>query len=210
MAAKMKGERNEETEAEVVCAGSHASVAGVESCEAHHVLAVDDCVIDRMVIKRLLRTDSVKVTAVESAAKALEALGVDEAQPPGVSNHEVFKYSMIITDYCMPGMTGYDLLKKLKEIKRLKDIPVVMMSSENVPHRIQRCMEEGAKDFIIKPVQLQDIQKLINHIKLEQPVTSNPSTSAAIVSACKRKRSKVVPQDSESRVRPRIGGVAVA
>ncbi|GLJ47755.1 hypothetical protein SUGI_1008670 [Cryptomeria japonica] len=208
MAAKMRGDGNDEKEEAVY--GDSVTSAEVESCEAHHVLAVDDCVIDRMVIKRLLRTDSVKVTAVESAAKALEVLGVNEAQHPGVSNNETYKYSMIITDYCMPGMTGYDLLKKLKEIKGLKDIPVVMMSSENVPHRIQRCMEEGAKDFIIKPVQLQDIQKLINHIKVEQPVSSTSSASAAIVSACKRKRNKVVPQDSESRVRPRIGGVAVA
>jgi response regulator RpfG family c-di-GMP phosphodiesterase len=87
MAAKMGGEGNDEEEAEDVCRGSHVSDAGVESCEAHHVLAVDDCVINRMVIKRLLRTDSVKVTAVESVAKDLEVLGVGEAQPPGASNH---------------------------------------------------------------------------------------------------------------------------
>lgn len=83
--------------------------------------------------------------------------------------------SLIITDYCMPGMTGYDLLKRVKvrgpQIKflppsphcsgshikitpvvwcgpladsgmqgssSLKDIPVVIMSSENVPARISR------------------------------------------------------------------------
>lgn len=46
--------------------------------------------------------------------------------------------NLIITDYCMPGMTGYDLLRKIKESKSLKDIPVVIMSSENVPSRINR------------------------------------------------------------------------
>jgi two-component response regulator ARR-A family len=46
--------------------------------------------------------------------------------------------NLIITDYCMPGMTGYDLLKKIKESSSLRDIPVVIMSSENIPSRINR------------------------------------------------------------------------
>lgn len=58
MAAKMRGDGNDEKEEAVY--GDSVTSAEVESCEAHHVLAVDDCVIDRMVIKRLLRTDSVK------------------------------------------------------------------------------------------------------------------------------------------------------
>lgn len=68
---------------------------------------------------------------------------------------------MIITDYCMPEMTGYDLLKRVKvnnnptvqkskyplteaktcilqESSLLKEIPVVVVSSENVPNRITR------------------------------------------------------------------------
>ncbi|CAI9776534.1 unnamed protein product [Fraxinus pennsylvanica] len=40
--------------------------------------------------------------------------------------------NLVITDYCMPGMSGYALLKKIK------NIPVVIMSSEDVPSRISR------------------------------------------------------------------------
>ena len=50
--------------------------------------------------------------------------------------------NLIITDYCMPGMTGYDLLRRVKGSSSLKDIPVVIMSSENVPARISRRMPE--------------------------------------------------------------------
>lgn len=45
---------------------------------------------------------------------------------------------MIITDYCMPGMTGYELLKKIKQSSMLREVPVVIMSSENVPTRINK------------------------------------------------------------------------
>ncbi|PIA48139.1 hypothetical protein AQUCO_01400608v1 [Aquilegia coerulea] len=136
-----------------------------------HVLAVDDSLIDRKLIERLLKTSSYQVTTVDSGSKALEFLGlVEEDQrnpsPPSVcsNHHQVVEVNLIITDYCMPGMTGYDLLKKIKESSSLKNIPVVIMSSENVPSRINRCLEEGAEEFFLKPVRLSDVSKLKPHL----------------------------------------------
>ncbi|KAJ3680251.1 hypothetical protein LUZ60_016529 [Juncus effusus] len=117
-----------------------------------HVLAVDDDIVYRTVISRLLRSSKCQVTAVESAKRALELLGSE----PNVN--------MIITDYSMPEMTGEDLLKKVKESSELKQIPVVIMSSENVPTRINRCLEIGAEDFLLKPVQLSDVSRLCNRV----------------------------------------------
>ncbi|EEC77342.1 hypothetical protein OsI_16022 [Oryza sativa Indica Group] len=45
---------------------------------------------------------------------------------------------MVLTDYCMPEMTGYELLKAIKALSPLKPIPVIVMSSENEPQRISR------------------------------------------------------------------------
>ncbi|KAG9140390.1 hypothetical protein Leryth_018523 [Lithospermum erythrorhizon] len=55
------------------------------------------------------------------------------------------KVNMIITDYSMPGMSGFDLLKKIKGSPMLKEIPVAIVSSENVPTRIKKCLEEGTQ-----------------------------------------------------------------
>ncbi|XP_058106996.1 two-component response regulator ORR9 isoform X2 [Magnolia sinica] len=116
----------------------------------------------------LLSTIWVFVTTVDSGSKALEFLGLQEepTNPPSVSSnhHQEIEVNLIITDYCMPGMTGYDLLKKIKESSSLKDIPVVIMSSENVPSRINRCLEEGAEEFFLKPVQLSDMKRLQSHL----------------------------------------------
>ncbi|XP_020685250.1 two-component response regulator ORR9 isoform X1 [Dendrobium catenatum] len=139
------------------CSPCMASVAA----EPHfHVLAVDDSHTDRKLIERLLKTSSYHVTAMDSASKALEFLGLldQETTAPEAD------VNLIITDYCMPGMTGYDLLKKIKESCFLKDIPVVIMSSENLPSRINRCLEEGANDFFLKPIQLSDMKRLRSHI----------------------------------------------
>uniref|UniRef100_A0A0D9ZN86 Response regulatory domain-containing protein n=1 Tax=Oryza glumipatula TaxID=40148 RepID=A0A0D9ZN86_9ORYZ len=125
---------------------------GVERGGAPHVLAVDDSSVDRAVISGILRSSQFRVTAVDSGKRALELLGSE----PNVS--------MIITDYWMPEMTGYELLKKVKESSRLKEIPVVIMSSENVSTRINRCLEEGAEDFLLKPVQPSDVSRLCSRV----------------------------------------------
>ncbi|GAV80314.1 Response_reg domain-containing protein [Cephalotus follicularis] len=139
------------------------------------VLAVDDSLIDRKLIERLLKASSYQVTAVDSGSKALELLGLNEDENINSNPHSVSPYhpevevNLIITDYCMPGMTGYDLLRKIKESETLKDIPVVIMSSENVPSRISRCLEEGAEEFFLKPVQLSDVNKLRPHLLKGRP-----------------------------------------
>uniref|UniRef100_A0A0A9CSV6 Crr2 n=1 Tax=Arundo donax TaxID=35708 RepID=A0A0A9CSV6_ARUDO len=72
--------------------------------EEKHVLAVDDSSVDRAVIAKILRSSKYRVTTVESATRALELLVLGLL--PDVN--------MIITDYWMPGMTGYELLKRVK------------------------------------------------------------------------------------------------
>ncbi|KAJ0705335.1 putative response regulator and transcription factor RR-A-type family [Helianthus annuus] len=102
----------------------------------------------------------VVVTTAENAMRALEYLGLKENQQQNHLNGNGRKVNMIITDYCMPGMTGYELLQKIKESAVLKDVPVVIMSSENIPNRINECLEKGAERFILKPVKLADVKKL--------------------------------------------------
>ncbi|XP_077220776.1 two-component response regulator ORR3-like [Tasmannia lanceolata] len=124
-----------------------------------HVLAVDDSLIDRKLIERLLKSSAYRVTTVDSGKRALELLGLGKEV-----SYKKPKVNMIITDYCMPEMTGFDLLKRIKESSTLREIPVVIMSSENVPTRISRCLEEGAEEFLLKPIRPSDVSRLRNHM----------------------------------------------
>ncbi|KAJ4905051.1 Two-component response regulator ARR9 [Raphanus sativus] len=142
---------------------------GMTAAESQfHVLAVDDSSFDRKFIEKLLQKSSCQVTTVDSGYKALEFLGlrqgIDDSNNPNAQVRKEVEVNLIITDYCMPGMTGYDLLKKVKESSAFKNIPVVIMSSENVPARISRCLEEGAEEFFLKPVRLADLNKLKPHM----------------------------------------------
>ncbi|XP_019200351.1 PREDICTED: two-component response regulator ARR16 isoform X2 [Ipomoea nil] len=129
--------------------------------ESPHVLAVDDNLVDRKLVEMLLKNSSCRVTTAENGLRALEYLGLgDEQHNTSNENENGSKVNMIITDYCMPEMTGYELLKKIKESSNMKDIPVVIMSSENIPTRINQCLEEGAQMFMLKPLKHADVKRL--------------------------------------------------
>ncbi|MED6202328.1 Two-component response regulator arr5 [Stylosanthes scabra] len=104
-----------------------------------HVLAVDDSHVDRKVIERLLKISSCKVTVVDSGTRALQYLGLDGGEENSSIDFDSMKVNLIMTDYSMPGMTGFELLKKIKQESSIfREIPVVVMSSENILTRIDR------------------------------------------------------------------------
>ncbi|KAJ7959150.1 Two-component response regulator [Quillaja saponaria] len=200
-----------------------------------HVLAVDDSLIDRKLLERLLRVSSYKVTCVDSGDKALKYLGLlDElgninasSTTPSSSSQSYpqdqgMKVNLIMTDYCMPGMSGYDLLKRVKG-SSWKDVPVVVMSSENVPSRISMCLEGGAEEFLLKPLQLSDLKKLQGHLlkslddhSCEQPdrksfiATKNEdNTTKNKKKKKKHSKRKAVSSEPSERRRPKIKGLAV-
>ncbi|KAL2339760.1 hypothetical protein Fmac_007700 [Flemingia macrophylla] len=202
-----------------------------------HVLAVDDSVIDRKLLERLLRGSSCKVTCVDSGDKALKYLGlVDDlddttssvsletssssSPPPQPLEQEGIKVNLIMTDYCMPGMSGYDLLKRVKG-SSWKDVPVVIMSSENVPSRISMCLEEGAEEFLLKPLQLSDLDKLQPYFvkSLDNTCENEPANSSIdsdnddnviiINNNSISKRKAISPEPHHERSRPKMKELAV-
>ncbi|GJT26798.1 RNA-directed DNA polymerase, eukaryota [Tanacetum coccineum] len=83
-----------------------------------HVLAVDDNLVDRKLVERLLKSSSCRVTTAENGMRALEYLGLRDNHQQNGFNGKGSKVNMIITDYCMPGMTGYELLQKIKMLRK--------------------------------------------------------------------------------------------
>uniref|UniRef100_J3LDV5 Response regulatory domain-containing protein n=1 Tax=Oryza brachyantha TaxID=4533 RepID=J3LDV5_ORYBR len=138
---------------------------------AVRVLVVDDSPVDRRVVELLLRAHC---CGGGEAAPFHGSVHGDEKSPlpplpcstllsPSLMNsccRTEEAIDIVLTDYCMPEMTGYDLLKAIKALSSPNPIPVVVMSSENEPQRISRCLTAGAEDFILKPLKINDVQRL--------------------------------------------------
>ncbi|KAF8653505.1 hypothetical protein HU200_062256 [Digitaria exilis] len=90
-----------------------------------HVLIVDDARVDRLVASRVLESCNIRVTVVEGPMQALRFLAKEQ------------DVQLILTDYSMPDMTGYDLLVEVKNSPRLNHIPVVITCTDYVDETVQ-------------------------------------------------------------------------
>ncbi len=68
----------------------------------------------------------------------------------GFNKIEKEKPDLILLDILLPSMNGYEILEKKKEKESIKDIPVIVISNSGQPVEIERVLELGAQDYLIK------------------------------------------------------------
>lgn len=61
------------------------------------------------------------------------------------------RYGLVISDWNMEPMTGYDLLKQVRADGQLKDTPFIMVTAESRPENVDAAKRAGVDNFIIKP-----------------------------------------------------------
>ncbi|XP_074575488.1 two-component response regulator-like PRR37 isoform X2 [Curcuma longa] len=117
------------------------------------VLLVENDDSTRQVVSALLRNCSYEVTAVSNGLQAWKILG-------DLTNH----IDLILTEVVMPGLTGIGLLCKIMSHKTWKNIPVIMMSSNDSMGTVFRCLSKGAVDFLFKPIRKNELKNLWQHV----------------------------------------------
>jgi len=114
-------------------------VTSPANAAAGSLLVVDDNRVNRLLLGRALEQLGHAVAFAENGREALEAL----RQRP---------VDLVLLDIEMPEMDGYQTLAALAADPRLRDVPVVMMSSVEEVDSVARCIEMGAEDYLFKPV----------------------------------------------------------
>ena len=114
------------------------------------ILVVDDS----EVIKRIVRAAVLPLGfELMEASDGAEALGSIK------KNYE--NINLILMDWNMPKMNGFDLLTTLKSNKLYQDIPVIMVTTESGKGNIVKAMQAGAKNYILKPFETDELVKKI-------------------------------------------------
>ncbi len=128
-----------------------------------HILVVDDDDKIRNLIKQFLNEKGFIVSTAINAESA--KLKID-----------IFNFNLIILDVMMPGQTGYDLTK---ELKQSKNVPIILLTAKGeVENRIHG-LELGADDYLGKPFEPQELLLRVKNI-IKMNANINVSESAKI------------------------------
>jgi CheY-like chemotaxis protein len=122
---------------------------------ARFFMAEDDPLMSRM-YERAFRFGGHDLTIVSNGEDALAQLSVMDPKP-----------DIIMLDVMMPKMSGFDVLRKIKENESLKNIPVILLSNLSGQQDAEKGIALGAKEYLVKsqynPKQIvAKIEELIN------------------------------------------------
>jgi two-component system chemotaxis response regulator CheY len=113
------------------------------------VLIVDDSAAIRKILGRVLRQADIPVGQIFEAGDGFEALEMLKTQPIG----------LILSDINMPNMDGMQLLARLKAVEELKNVPVIMVTTEGSQARVMEAVGLGAAGYVRKPFTAEQIKE---------------------------------------------------
>jgi len=90
------------------------------------------------------------------------------SKPEGVPNFlKTEKPDLILLDYLMPTMSGFDLISIIKTIPEHKDTPIIILTTEGTMEHVKEAISLGASDFIVKPFKPKELNdKVAKHIRI--------------------------------------------
>jgi len=109
------------------------------SHEPGRLLVVDDNRVNRLLLTRALEQHEHRVSNAENGRIAMEML---KSQA----------FDVLLLDIDMPEMNGFEVLEALLKDDDLRDLPVIMTSASDELDRVVKCIEMGAEDYLVKPL----------------------------------------------------------
>jgi two-component system chemotaxis response regulator CheY len=116
------------------------------------VLVVDDYSTMRRIIRNLLT--QIGYTDIDEASDGGDAL----------QKLRQVHYGLVISDWNMEPMTGYDLLKQVRADERLKATPFIMVTAESKTDNVIAAKKAGVDNYIVKPFNAATLQQKINSV----------------------------------------------
>jgi two-component system response regulator AtoC len=143
--------------------------------ETRQILVADDDAAIRALLRTVLEEESYAVSEATNGQEALEGIRA--------GNHD-----LVLLDMRLPGMTGIDVLKQLRE--KQGEVPVVLMTAYGSPNIAIQASSLGAYGYITKPFELDDVLHTIKRYFERQQL------KAEVLAL----RSQVEPRDPSERI----------
>lgn len=117
-----------------------ANTSSADHAQAPRILVVDDSEVNRALLERRMTSLGYQVESAESGPDALALLNGSG------------QFDLVLLDIIMPGMSGLEVLKEIRENFSAMRLPVIMVSALDESSSIAEALNLGANDYITKPV----------------------------------------------------------
>jgi two-component system sensor histidine kinase/response regulator len=140
----------------------------LETIRGRRVLLVEDNDVNQQVGRELLEHAGLIVEVAENGEVALAKAGTG-------------KFDLVFMDMQMPVMDGIAATRAIRRIPRLAHLPVVAMTANAMETDRRRCIEAGMNDFLVKPIDPQEMMALL--LRWIRPAAVSPAKPAAAAAA---------------------------
>lgn len=126
------------------------------------VMLVDDDEDDRFLFEQAWKRAGIPnpLECVGDSRRALELLlGGGAGAPPRP------RPALLLLDLKMPGLSGLELLERLRAEPALRLLPVLMLTASTAPSDVRRAYELGANAFFIKPSRVSELEELLRAVR---------------------------------------------
>lgn len=114
----------------------------------YNILAVDDIPLNLLLVQKMLSRFKFEIRTAANGQQALDAVASR-------------KPDLILLDLMMPGIDGFEVIKRLRADSATADIRIVILSALNSNEDVVKGFDLGANDFIMKPIIM---EKLLNSV----------------------------------------------
>ena len=117
-----------------------------------NVLIVDDYKTMLRIIRNLLK--QIEFNNVEEASDGAEAL----------SKLRTGNFGLVISDWNMQPMTGFELLQEVRQDPKLKTLPFIMITAESKTENVVAAKQAGVSNYIVKPFNAETLKEKIEKV----------------------------------------------
>ena len=118
------------------------------------VLIIDDDSRNIFALSAVLKAKKFHCLSASSAAEGFAMMRKEDNN-----------IGIVLMDMMMPEMDGYEAMAAMREDREMSAIPVIAVTAQAMDGDKQKCMESGASGYVSKPIDIDELIRLINRLK---------------------------------------------